>query len=227
MPGFDPHQPRDSEGRWTDTGASAIAIASAASDIGDQADMAIKDANEAMPEIQGVAEKIAAKYNATVTPPNIKSKESIIRKAKSDYNGDVSKVRDTARNTIVAPAGALESIINDLSKLPGTIKVKRQSADTDPLGYSGTIVNYRAKNGVIGEIQVNTPDMIYAKEPEVFAKGILGKEYSRLDMKYNHSGGKGHVLYEEWRVIDLKNPANNDRVSSIEKKSKTYYANFR
>lgn len=231
---FDPDQPRDEQGRWTETGAETTTIKDAgealkisASDIGRDADELMIQAEQAMPEIQQVAEMVAEKYGATVTPPNLKSKDRIIQKANDDYGGDVSLVKDAARNTIVVSKDKVESVVSELSKLPGAVKVKRQTPETDPLGYSGTIINYRAKNGLVGEIQVNTPEMIYAKEPAKFAKLILGNDtYEKVNNKYNNQGGIGHKFYEQYRSLDLTKSEMLTIAAGIEEMSRQYYSNF-
>ena len=84
---------------------------------------------------------------------------------KADGKG-AHELKDTVRTTIIAPAGKIRSVISDLEKLNSkgikTSRIKEQRLNT---GYSGTIVNVKSKKyGLTGEIQVNTPKMIYAKE---------------------------------------------------------------
>lgn len=115
-------------------------------------------------KLQAIAEGIAKKYGARVTPINYKSVDSIVRKAKGEANG-IKDIKDSYRTTIIADKGSIPKIIKDLQgKYKGFefVRLKEQKLDT---GYSGNIINIRnKKTGLIGEIQVNTAKMIYAKE---------------------------------------------------------------
>lgn len=49
-------------------------------------------------KLQAIAEGIAKKYGARVTPINYKSVDSIVRKAKGEANG-IKDIKDSYRNT--------------------------------------------------------------------------------------------------------------------------------
>jgi hypothetical protein len=183
-------------------------------------------AKEAAPEIDKMSRGIADKYGADITPINLKSEESIIRKANDEEKGDLSQIKDSVRNTIVhEDKETINKIIGDLEKDPSFMRVKVQDAETNSLGYSGNIVNVRGSNGVIAEIQVNTPKMIYAKEKPENAIRTIGKEkYDQIAKKFGIAGGKGHTLYEEYRKLDPFKDSK--RMREIEKESKAYYKNF-
>jgi hypothetical protein len=51
--------------------------------------------------------------------------------------------------------------------------VKIADAATDPCGYSGIIVSVKTDSGLSAEIQINSPKMIYAKEPPEKSAAIL------------------------------------------------------
>lgn len=78
--------------------------------------------------------------------------------------------------------------------------VKRQVSD---MGYTGNLINVRFKDGLIGEIQINTKQMIYAKDTD--AKYLLPKK--DMDKIFKQTGlksGMGHTYYEEFRILDAK-----------------------
>lgn len=52
-------------------------------------------------KLQTIAEDIAKKYGARVTPINYKSVDSIVRKAKGEANG-IKDIKDSYRTTIIA-----------------------------------------------------------------------------------------------------------------------------
>lgn len=186
----------------------------------------MEKAKVAAPEIDKLSNDLAKKYGASVTPINLKSESSIIRKVNTEERGDLKQIKDSVRNTIVHEKGStIESIITDLSKEKGFIRVKKQDHNSNPLGYSGNIVNIRGKNGVIAEIQINTPKMIYAKEKPENAIRVIGKtKYDEIAKSTGIKGGQGHTFYEQYRVLDPMKDMK--KMKAIEKKSREYYKNF-
>ena len=186
----------------------------------------VEKAKNAAPEIDKLSNDIANKYGAVVTPINLKSEGSILRKVNTEEGGDLKQIKDSVRNTIIhEKASSIDAIITDLSKQKGFLRVKKQEHNSNPLGYSGNIVNIRGKNGVIAEVQVNTPKMIYAKEKPEDAIRILGKtKYDEISKKVGIKGGQGHTYYEQYRVLDpIKD---SKKMKEIAKKSRDYYKNF-
>ncbi len=184
-------------------------------------------AKEAAPELDKLGKDLAAKHGGSVTDINLKSEGSILRKVNNEEGGDLTKIKDAVRNTIVHESpDKINDIINDLRSTGKLAREpKSQRHETDPLGYSGNIVNIKLANGQIGEIQVNTPKMIYAKEKPEDAIRTLGKaKYDEIKRQTGIEGGKGHAFYEEYRVLDpMKDKS---KMEEIQKKSKDYYKNF-
>ena len=157
-------------------------------------------------EVQCLAEKIAKRHGAVTTPINLKSDASIMRKVLSErerlQSFSAKDIKDAVRTTIISDRKDIESIIQDLTKEPNVTAVKRQTAEKY-FGYTGTIINLRTSKGLIGEIQVNTPRMIYAKEKPEIAKAILGeKVWNQIEREVKLPGGLGHELYEKMRILD-------------------------
>ncbi|MEI8053698.1 MAG: hypothetical protein WCH52_08120 [Bacteroidota bacterium] len=76
-----------------------------------------------------------------------------------------------------------------------------------------------------GEVQINTPEMIYAKETESKGRKMLGdKKYEEIAKRKGVKGGLGHKLYEEWRI--LRGEHSISRKKEIEAESKQYYKHF-
>lgn len=83
------------------------------------------------------------------------------------------------------------------------------------------MVNVQLK-GVQGEIQINIPQMIYAKDES--AKFLLPKEmFDEIKKKSGLECGLGHKYYEEWRLPTTFA----SRKKELEKLSKTYYEAIR
>lgn len=160
-------------------------------------------------KLQAIAEGIAKKYGARVTPINYKSVDSIVRKAKGEANG-IKDIKDSYRTTIIADKGSIPKIIKDLKgKYKGFefVRLKEQKLDT---GYSGNIINIRnKKTGLIGEIQVNTAKMIYAKENYSIAYKLLGGKTMRESIKRPRNHPVGDMRYtsrvEPPRVTEARN----------------------
>ena len=165
---------------------------------------------------------IFKKDNVIVSPTNIKTKERVIEKALNEYNGNVNKVKDIVRNTIILLDNKdKENIIQKLQDNFDVDSVKEQTKDKY-LGYSGTIINVRINGKLIAEIQLNTPQMIFAKH-DTDAETILGKDlYNKIKEKSPFEGGLGHKYYEEFRTSkDIAKKA------EIKKKSEEYYSKIR
>lgn len=186
-------------------------------------------AKESAPEVKDLSESLAKEHGGYATPVNFKSEKSITRKVKDDYNGVVSEVKDAARSTVVLEKHQVEAAVNDLEKNPSVIKLKRQRHDSDMYGYSGNLANIVTKNGLITEVQVNTSEMIYAKEKKEDAVRILGrKKWEAIRTKSGGlEPGLGHKYYEAGRVLDKNKPAELKKLMEIQEKSKKYYANFK
>jgi hypothetical protein len=192
-------------------------------------DLASK-AEASAPEIDKLGKDLADKYGAVVTPINMKSVDSIVRKTNTEEGGNIGNIKDAVRSTIITDDPVkMQNIIKDLSNDPrvanGNGRVKTQSHESNPLGYSGNLINIKTSNGLTAEIQVNTPKMIYAKEKPENAKLILGEaKYNEIAKQTGMQGGKGHDLYEKYRTLDTKKDVKQRK--QLEQESKKYYSNF-
>lgn len=183
-------------------------------------------AKEAGPYVDGIATSVAVKYGGTVTPINYKSQDSIERKVFGEYSGDFSRLKDSVRTTIVVPEDQVDNVLREFEKDPNN-KIKRQGRDKpDPMGYTGNIVNFVAPNGLVAEIQVNSPNIIFGKEEEKNARMILGNVlYDQIKEVSNIPGGLGHAFYEKHRVLNLSTEI--DTAVELEKASTAYYNSLR
>lgn len=175
-------------------------------------------------EVQNLAETIARHYGATCTPINFKGAESIIRKVLSERSSNPTftpdDLKDAVRTTIVAGRSDIQRVCADLQKTDGILRFKPQRT---PLGYTGNIVNFRTKNGMVSEIQVNTARMIYAKEKPADARRVIGDElWNQIHRETGLEGGLGHKFYEAYRVLDPDSP----EAKEILRKSREYYSHF-
>lgn len=188
----------------------------------------LRKAPAAKAEIDDLAEAIAGQHGGKVAKAPLKSKERAMKKITEDYGGNASRIKDLARNTIVVPAGKEHDVLATLLKTrpdidPSTVKIIDSA--TDPLGYSGMNVSVPTKAGIPAEIQINSPEMIFAKERPEIARAILGDEaYHKIAAKPGMpAGGKGHEFYERWRSLDPKSP----EAKAVAAQSCEYYNAFR
>lgn len=179
-------------------------------------------AEDAKIEIDDLAREIAERYDGQVATAPLKGEARAFEKIIDDYMGDATRISDLARNTIVVEPEKIAAIIDELEAAGATVKVA--DASSDLLGYSGVNAKITTADGVIAEIQVNTPAMIFAKESEANARAILGDGiYDDLVAEFGDIGGHGHVMYERWRSADRQSNLSED----IELASTAYYARFR
>jgi hypothetical protein len=181
-----------------------------------------KKAPAAKLEIDSNADEIAAMFGGKVAKSPIKSEERAIQKINNDYDGDATRIKDLARNTIIVSEDKVGDVADELKKRGANVKII--DSKTDPLGYSGVNSTIKTSSGLVGETQVNTPAMIYAKEEEKVARLLLGNDtYDTIAEKVKVPGGKGHELYEKWRVLDSSSPD----AQSIADQSRSYYESIR
>lgn len=185
-------------------------------------DMLIHKAPHAKLEIDAKADAIANALGGTVAKAPIKSKERALEKMMNDYSGEAGELKDLARNTIIVPNHKIDDAV-EMLKAEGA-KVKVIDGKSDDLGYSGVNSTLKTESGIRAEIQVNSPEMIYAKEPKNLAKTLLGhKQYDEIATKVGLEGGKGHQYYEAWRKLDPNTP----KAKQIATESKRYYTAVR
>lgn len=175
-------------------------------------------------ELDAIANNIAKSHGGRCTPLNMKSEESIVRKSKTD-NLTPYQLKDVVRTTIIVPPSEVEACCKELQNTPGFMRYKAQTGDKF-YGYSGNIINIEMSNGVVAEIQVNTPSMIFAKESEEAARDILGdKVWEQIHRLSGMPGGLGHKYYDKIRKLDLVK--DKKKIEELAAKSEEYYSHFR
>lgn len=189
-----------------------------------------RDAAAAEAEIAAFGQLMAKRYGAIVARAPTKSEERASQKVAADYGGDWHQIKDVARMTIIVPTlEAVRGVLMELrrhfqaSRGGSVMQVKDVSGAMDPCGYSSTTVFVRTTIGRPAEIQVNIPQIIYAKQSAMsFIKVCGPKTFLKIKTAYQMEGGLGHALYEIYRVAPLS-PAG-QRAAAI---SRSYYDYFR
>jgi len=192
--------------------------------LNSQLDAMYTKAPAAKAEIDVLAGNVAEAVGGKVAPAPLKSRGRALEKA-MEYEakgGDAGNVKDIARNTIVVARSQHDKAAALLQR--GGAKVKSIDPATDDLGYSGANAVVKTKAGIPAEIQINSPEMIYAKESPATARAILGDDtYNQIAARTGVPGGRGHQLYEEWRSL----PAGDPRRDVIATESRAYYQHVR
>ncbi|WP_196815166.1 RHS repeat-associated core domain-containing protein [Photorhabdus temperata] len=183
-------------------------------------------APEAKSEIDDTADAIAASFKGDVAKAPLKGRARALEKIMHDYGGDPGGIKDLARNTIVVENDQISSVRKVMKHYVGadikTIEPTRKS-----FGYSGVNSTMKTRVGVVGEIQINSPDMIFAKESERNARRVLGDaKFDALDAHYsarNVDGGQGHLFYDI-----LRDPSSReDLKTTLTDVSMRYFDKFR
>jgi hypothetical protein len=189
------------------------------------------DAARSKEEIDAVAAEIARFRGGFVSTAPLKSDERATQKVTLDYRGDWHQIKDIARLTIIVPtAAACTAVVNMIqyryfiaSKGRGVLDIKIVDPERDPCGYSSTTVFVRASTGRIAEIQVNIPEIIYAKQSESsVVRTITRARYDAIKTRFQLEGGLGHHLYELVRA-----PTGGLNTKAVQDLSKDYYKYFR
>jgi hypothetical protein len=168
------------------------------------------------------SERLAERVGAAVTPVNVKSEARILEKATNSYDGDVARVGDIIRNTFIVGEERVQATLKAIEQ---TFNVERVKQHSTPMGYTGHLLNVWVRDGVRAEIQINTPQMIYAKE--VQARSILGTEtYKAIRSATGLPPGMGHKYYEQWRVMSSSEQASK-KGRDLMNKSRRYYDKIR
>jgi hypothetical protein len=164
------------------------------------------------------SQNLASKLGVNVTPVNIKSESRILEKAIIDYHGDIFKVNDIIRNTFIASEDKIQEVLDEIKKRFKVIEYKPQAGED---GYTGNLFKIYVRDGIKGEIQVNTPQMIYAKESG--AEAILSKSlFNQIKTKAGLPNGLGHKYYEEYRLLSREEQLS-AKGRELAEKSKAYY----
>ena len=183
-------------------------------------------AQKAGPGVFKTSTEYADRFGGVSTPLNFKSESSIIRKTVTELQGDMSRIKDAVRTTVIVPKSKVRSVYNAMAKDPRFAQLKIQTRDKY-MGYQGVLTNVKTNQGILGEIQVNSPEMIFAKEPPKIAKSILGnKQWNEVRRATGQRGGLGHKYYEEYRLLNPKIPKQALRRIELEQLSIDYYRHF-
>lgn len=151
----------------------------------DNVKIMLNEAEQVKPQFDQINRDIAEKVGGTYKSAPIKGVDRVIEKSTAEYGGDVTKIKDLVRSTI---------IVDSIDKVDDAIKMISEKYEIDPKtsrnlfnpnasassdGYRDAKLNVMLDGGQTMEIQINTPQMIMAKD-------------------------KVHDLYKERRTLEAK-----------------------
>lgn len=177
-----------------------------------QGDIMAKVVDRGAQALQGrlVAEtkKVAATIKGAVIlvpPTGAKSIKRASEKVNTDYKGDWLEIKDMARCTLVVESPMLlDTAINAVrahfraSNGFTVFEEKITLGALNTAGYSGITV-FVSSGGNKGEIQINTPALMYAKSLKEFRDALPHLEAMMKATYPLAPGGLGHTLYESHR----------------------------
>jgi len=145
----------------------------------------LNEAEQIKPQFDQINRDITEKVGGTYKAAPIKKVDRVIEKTGAEYGGDVTKIKDLVRSTI---------IVDSIDKVDDAIKMISEKYEIDPNtsrnlfnpnalassdGYRDAKLNVMLDGGQTMEIQINTPQMMMAKD-------------------------KVHDLYKERRTLEAK-----------------------
>lgn len=187
-------------------------------------------ADKTMEALRETANAVAAANNCVAATSNTvkglaRATEKVMEFGEGAYNGDWWAIKDLARCTIAVNddaqgAKVFHDCINKFFIASNGWSVREQKPKkSDPKGYSDWKVIV-SRNGSLAEVQINTKNLLYAKDLPFFRAVCPGDEGAMKARYMPVPGGIGHLLYEWSRVPG-------PRAQAADALGLRYYAHFR
>jgi hypothetical protein len=156
----------------------------------------------------GVGDIAARTGGKPMIPTALKGRERALEKVAAEYGGDASNLTDLARASIeYEKMDDLTKGLAELQKRFPSVRVKDRFAKPTEAGYRDILVNVKAPNGHVCEVQLHLKQILEVK------------------------GGAGHKIYEEVRTIQANaakagrslTPEELKRVATLQAQSRELY----
>lgn len=165
-----------------------------------------KKAPAAKAYIDDLGADLASHHGGNLITAPLKARARATEKIMTTFGGDPRKINDVARNTLVVESNQTQAVVHSLSRLDN-VSLSIIKAENTPVGYSGIHAKIATPAGPLAEMQIHTPEMIYANLPMNVARQALGAErYGQLRtfaQMHGYEGGQGHKYYEVYRAQNL------------------------
>jgi len=178
-----------------------------------------KNAAKTKPYFDKILKKIAKENHADALIVSLKSRKRSIEKAIVDYDGDIKKVKDILRGSIVSRVyGRIDNIVQDIKKNFDVIRIKDRFKSPRENEYRDLLINVKI-NDVIAEIQVHIKELLKVKN----YINHLFYEIARTINAQSNKENRDLFSWEEYiekKVLDIEKYSNTQawhRQISLEK----------
>lgn len=136
----------------------------------------------------------------------LKKSDTALSKIMREYGGDVEKLKDLARNTIIFKTPqARKRVLELMSQRDDLASPPKIQTPDKYMGYEGIIYNIKTPGGLIAETQIVSPKMTYGKNLPEFSRSVLGEDlFNQIKNETGVEPGLGHKIYEEYRKLSPK-----------------------
>jgi len=169
-----------------------------------------KDFEEAKKEVESIADKAIRRLKGFVSKFAIKRPTRASVKTLRWYSADTEKLGDGARVNIIVPTNEEANLVfKNIDEGNKKDSQLRRINEATELGYPKRLIEIRAKNGVISEIQVMTPEGYLAKDgykffpPEQQEEAKQKLEETQQKFGWAIPDGLGHYFYEIERDFNV------------------------
>jgi len=122
-----------------------------------------KYAAKAKPNFDKILKKIAKENHADALTTPLKSKKRTIEKAIVNYDGNIPKVSDVLRGSIISRVyGRIDEIVSDIKKNFDVIRIKNRFEKPKKDEYRDLLINVKLDN-IVAEIQVHVRELLNVK----------------------------------------------------------------
>lgn len=112
---------------------------------------------------------LAGGHGAELVDPGLKSRASAERKLNDKYLGDVRRMTDVARCSIVCDSlEQVRDVLDGLQREFGVEDLEDRFAKPKDSGYRDAAMKLRCPNGHVAEVQVHLRPLIQAKKAEIY-----------------------------------------------------------
>ena len=162
-------------------------------------DAELAKARLAKPNLDNFVHALAAEFKGRAVTPGLKGRVRSTAKARTDYGGDFTKLKDLARATIeCTDLAQAKAIVAEIERRTGR-KAKRNLLDQNPVdGYRDALFNLEF-DGYTTEMQVHIPEVLKVKH-QLHTAYVIRTEIERKARSENRQ-----PTHAEWLRIDRMN----------------------
>jgi non-canonical purine NTP pyrophosphatase (RdgB/HAM1 family) len=163
-------------------------------------DIIIKKISQLKPEFDKILKEIAKRNHAIALTVPLKSKKRTIEKALTEYEGNIMKVSDILRGSIISPVfKRCYDILNDIKREFEVVRIKDRLKKPEFGRYRFILVNVNFK-GIIAEIQIQIKELFYVQN---YFNHLLYEIY-RIIIAQAKKENRNLYSWEEYIINEIK-----------------------